>query len=662
MNNLYGPKFIEKQRSSGYKSTIHAMAEIVDNSVDAKATKVDIIVKLKEQFAGTRKSLSISEIFFLDNGKGMSFETINSCLTFSEGEGRSENRIGAFGVGLPNSSISVCRRVEVYSKDESNNWNYVFLDLDDQLKRTEPGYDRAISKKPDLDSVIRVPEDCRTIVRWSLIDLIETSNIDILFRRAQKYLGRVYRYKLNKGLQITLTYYLEGNTALSKTPESIVPYDPMFLTETKNYITPILWKAATLQDPKGRHPILGENEDFRSVTFYKKFIEGCKKDETNKAIFQQFDDYWDVEYDFIVGTKSFKWKIRAAFAFKDIRTPGIQAGGNTDLGREIGKKMSGDRNDNIESANIFFMRGEREIDFGNYGLYKVTDEKQRWWTIEIHFDQDLDELMGVSNTKQSVGFKAVQSTQVDNIDAHEDLAIGIQRDLLWAQMTSVISRSIKKMMGHINQYAREFKDLEKSFLGDKDGVKSPIPTAETAVIEVIPRGTPWTEEQKREVCKFLKERFMHLEMSVIETQVENFSRGLSNTLVLYAANASGHLFELVEKRGIKITIINTNHVYYTNIIEPLKDNKNLKEFAISIEMLISSCAYEMEKLIIDNPSKYEQPLNKYLLLLSSRLNEFIVDSQIRINIQHWEDLLTKAEEDDNDDSTIEESTIADVIE
>lgn len=654
MNNLYGPKFIEKQRSSGYKSTIHAMAEIVDNSVDANATKIDIIFKLKEQFAGTRKSLSISEIFFLDNGKGMTFETINSCLTFSEGEGRSENRIGAFGVGLPNSSISVCRRVEVFSKDKNNNWNYVFLDLDDQLQRSEPRYDSAISKDPVIDSVIEVPENCKTIVRWSNIDLIETSNIDILFRRAQKYLGRVYRYKLNNGLNITLSSFIDGNPALSKTYESIIPYDPMFLTESKNYITPILWKAATIQDPKGRHSILGENENFRSVTFYKKFVKDCIENQTNKAIFQKFDDYWDVEYEFKVGTKSYKWKIKSAFAFKGIRTPGIQAGGNTDLGREIGKKMSGDRNDNIDSANIFFMRGEREIDFGNYGLYKVTDEKQRWWTIEIHFDQELDELMGVSNTKQSVGFKAIQSSQVANIDAHEDLAIGIQRDLLWAQMTAVISRSIKKMMASINQYAKEFKDLEKSFLVDDDGGNNPIPTAEIAVIEVIPKGIPWTEEQKREVCKFLKEKFMHLEMAVIEIQVENFSRGLSNTLVLYAANASGHLFELVEKRGIKITIINTNHVYYTNIIEPLKYNKNLKEFAISIEMLISSCAYEMEKLIIDNPVKYEQPLNKYLLLLSSRLNEFIVDSQIKINIQRWEELLIKTDENDNEDSTIEE--------
>ena len=47
----------------------------------------------------------------------------------------------------------------------------------------------------------------------------------------------------------------------------------------------------------------------------------------------------------------------------------------------------------FKSGNIFFVRANREIDFGHFGLYTVTDEKNRFWTIEVHFDSDLDELM-----------------------------------------------------------------------------------------------------------------------------------------------------------------------------------------------------------------------------------------------------------------------------
>jgi hypothetical protein len=194
------------------------------------------------------------------------------------------------------------------------------------------------------------------------------------------------------------------------------------------------------------------------------------------------------------------------------------------------------------------------------------------------------------------------------------------------------------MMKHINQYAKEWRQKELSMSLQNGGSRSTIPTAESAVIEVIPKGDAWNAEQKSELSIFFKEKFMHLNISDIESQVESFSRGLSKTLVLYAANESNHLYELVEKKGIKITIINTNHIYYTNILEPLKSNNKLKEFAISIEMLISSCAFEMERLIIENKNKYEQPLNNYLLLLSSRLNEFITDGQIKINTQYWENL------------------------
>jgi hypothetical protein len=89
----------------------------------------------------------------------------------------------------------------------------------------------------------------------------------------------------------------------------------------------------------------------------------------------------------------------------------VRNGGSTSLGKEFAKKMSGDSH--FRSANIFFIRTGREIDFGSYGLYTVTDEKNRFWTIEIHFDKDLDELLGVSNSKQSVDFKYVTSDEQD---------------------------------------------------------------------------------------------------------------------------------------------------------------------------------------------------------------------------------------------------------
>ena len=117
MNALYGPKHIEKQRSSGYKSTVYALAEIVDNSIDAKAKKIDVHFCEKTILGHARAERKrLHEIIVTDDGCGMTPSQLNSCLVFAEGSGSESGRIGTFGMGLPNSSISVCRKVEVYSR------------------------------------------------------------------------------------------------------------------------------------------------------------------------------------------------------------------------------------------------------------------------------------------------------------------------------------------------------------------------------------------------------------------------------------------------------------------------------------------------------------------------------------------------------------------
>ena len=86
----------------------------------------------------------------------------------------------------------------------------------------------------------------------------------------------------------------------------------------------------------------------------------------------------------------------------------------------------------------------------------------------------------------------------------------------------------------------------------------------------------------------------------------------------------------MERRGKHITLINTKHDYYIKIIQPLKDTKHLKIFAISIEILISSLAFEMNRLNEVDSEKHESTMNEFLLQLSSRLNIFIQDAHIKI--------------------------------
>jgi hypothetical protein len=630
-NNLYGKGFVGALRSNGYKSTIYAMAEIVDNSVDAEATKIDIVFVENEKTVGQRSSNYIDKIIFIDNGKGMTEDRINGCLMFSEGEGRSDKRIGAFGVGLPNSSISVGKRVDVYSRTENTDWKYTYLDLDEQENRDEPGFDYAIAKKPtfnDLNLNDKLLSTAKTIIVWSKLDKLDAAKAETLISRGEKLLGRIYRYKLDEGLSIDFNIFRKGN----QEPEfqnQLLPYDPLFLMTKKNYITKEIWKWSSEIELSGKHNLLGDNyEIFTSKYHYSQFIEGCIKDTTSLPLFQKLDDYWDAEKSIKLNGKKYKWRIKASFANKSISNPGLRNGGGTSLGKEFGKKMSGDNH--FKSGNIFFLRAGREIDFGSFGLYTVTEEKNRFWTIEIHFDSDLDELLGISNNKQSVDFKYVTPGDLGSYDINEELPIGIEKDFLREQISSTIIRAINVMKKHLKEYARQFIQEEERYLNiDSEGKKG-LPTPEEPIRPIFPIGGEWNEQEVNQVVDFLHGRFLEIPVDEIKYQVIKEAERKTKTIVLYAPNQTGNLFELNEINGKFITFINTNHLYYQNIISPLKSNPDLKIFTISIEMLISSLALEMDNLMLNGTDEYKAALEDLLGNISTTLNRFIRDRKIII--------------------------------
>lgn len=651
-NNLYGNAFIEKLVNSGYKSPIYAMAEIIDNSVDAEAKNIDITFVEHDNRKGGRGSKIISDVFFIDDGLGMTFEQINGCLRFAEGAGTSNKRIGTFGVGLPNSSIYVGRRVEVYSKDtNTSEWNYVCLDLDEQATREEPGYDDAISKKPKFDNIhlnLNLNE-AMTIIRWSKIKNLGSRRPQTVIRKTNKLVGRIYRYALQDDLKITLGSILKGNQEYDIKPGGVIPYDPLFLMETKNYITDKIWSAALDPSQNRYNEKVPDNEKFTTSYHYKKFIQGCEKNKTNRPLFQKYDDYWNIKYPINLGGKDYSFTLRASYATKSISNPGLRSGGATDLGRKIGEKMSGTRD--FSSANIFFIRTKREIDFGSYGMYTITNPKNRFWTIEIEFDSGLDKLMGVDYQKQHVDFRYVANDEIRDIENAHDLEVNEQQQLLFNKISSEITTCIKNMNKFLSTYASQYKDEEKEAiaLAEEDEEVTPLPAAEPAVIRAMPQGNEWTDEQKTDLISFLKSRFMHLSIEAIKLQVENFAAGMNKTIVLYHENPTGNLFELTTVRGKKITFINTEHIYYKNIIDPLKQNKSLSVFTIAIEMLICSYAYEMEQMIQDD-EKLEFILNSYLRKISDRLESFIKNGSIEVDTEYWEEHIANSDdvEDEND--------------
>ena len=71
----------------------------------------------------------------IDNGDGMSKEVLWDSLRFGIGTRRARRGIGRFGMGLPYSSISQCRKVEVYTWQEPGKVISTYLDLDEIKNR-----------------------------------------------------------------------------------------------------------------------------------------------------------------------------------------------------------------------------------------------------------------------------------------------------------------------------------------------------------------------------------------------------------------------------------------------------------------------------------------------------------------------------------------------
>jgi sensor histidine kinase regulating citrate/malate metabolism len=124
---------VKAMRDSGYKNAAYAIAELMDNSIQAGATNVELLCGERVERLTQRTRSRIKEIAVLDNGCGMDAETLQMALQFGNGTRLGDfSGIGRFGMGLPNSSILQARRVDVWSwQDGPNKAIHTYLDIDE---------------------------------------------------------------------------------------------------------------------------------------------------------------------------------------------------------------------------------------------------------------------------------------------------------------------------------------------------------------------------------------------------------------------------------------------------------------------------------------------------------------------------------------------------
>jgi len=205
-------RFILSTRDSGYKSTSSAVAELVDNALQAGATAVRISIEASDAMSGSDVRIQVA-----DDGIGMDRYTLIQAMRFG-GSGRYNDRsgLGRFGMGLPNASLGQARRVSVYTWQSGASVLTTYLDVDEIAAGGIESIPEPVRHKvvPNID---RVNGEHGTTVVWERCDRLDNRRPSTLARKLATSLGRIFRYFLLKGVSI------EINGA------PIKPVDPLYL-------------------------------------------------------------------------------------------------------------------------------------------------------------------------------------------------------------------------------------------------------------------------------------------------------------------------------------------------------------------------------------------------------------------------------------------------
>jgi len=208
-------KFIQATRDSGYKGTPSAVAELVDNSLQAGAGRVEISIT-----RGEDPEFPI-EVTIADDGSGMDPFTLRQALRFG-GSSRFDDRngMGRYGMGLPNSSLSQARRVGVSTWVSEGNAYTAHLDVDEIAdgEVTEVPHPRPVRPESPLGRTTT-----GTVVRWTRCDRLDNRRISTVARKLRNSLGRRFRHFIWRGVELNVNGDL------------VEPIDPLFLNPHAKY-------------------------------------------------------------------------------------------------------------------------------------------------------------------------------------------------------------------------------------------------------------------------------------------------------------------------------------------------------------------------------------------------------------------------------------------
>ena len=208
-----------------------ALADLIDNSIDAKASRVEITFFRTDQ--------KITTVTIADNGCGMSEGGLRAGMRFAGRADHDESDLGTFGMGMKSASLSQCGALTVISRQNGTTvacrWSVESIGKDWRCETLDPNAATALF--PTGYSPKAAPVESGTLVVWERLDRMTTGAnegdldefLSRLLVKLDLYLGLVFhRYLEREAVSIVLTARHEQSSF--GMPRSVRAYNPVGYT------------------------------------------------------------------------------------------------------------------------------------------------------------------------------------------------------------------------------------------------------------------------------------------------------------------------------------------------------------------------------------------------------------------------------------------------
>jgi hypothetical protein len=562
-------------RDNGYKNAAYAVAELMDNSIQAGASLVELLCADQEVLVDQRARRRLDTVAVLDNGSGMDAATLQIALQFGNGSRLQAGKLegmGRFGMGLPSASVSQCQRVDVWTwREGPDSALHSYIDLA-EIEREElrtiptPNHDpvpelwRGAADEGSIDQT-------GTLVVWSKIDRSIWRTSRALIDNSEELIGRIYRRWLDTGdVRIRMKTFMREDPTASVLERDAKPNDPMYL--------------------------MGHTS--------------CPEPFADRPMFQPFpsDDGYEVKMK--LGFNGAEHEVVTRFS---IATEEAREGDNAGS-RPPGRHAA-------RNVGVSVVRAGRELEL-DPGWTNSYDPRERWWGVEVCFEPGLDELFGVSNNKQSARNFA-EAAKMDTLELvkHHNGSMSAARNALREEGDPIepLLEVIHRVQTNIRQMRQQINVQAEGRRRKRHRDASPEERATEAVRkrqEEGFRGQSDEDEQKspEERAAALAEQLVHAGHSEEEAEqlaAETIDKGLKYRIEVGSLEG-GAFFSVQPRGGVLLVTLNTDHPAYDLLLgaqspEDLPEDpealvERLRAAQQGLEMMLFAWArYEDEQTI-----------------------------------------------------------------